>query len=60
MPDPGSFPLADMVSSLGSVVVVVFLAASLLVLWQIAIALGAVIGHLSRRGEEKRERPARV
>jgi hypothetical protein len=49
-----------MVSSFGSVVVVVFLAASLLVLWQIAIALGAVIGHLSRRGEEKRERPARV
>lgn len=49
MPDPGSFPMAELLNSLGSVVVVVFVAAVLLVLWQIAIMLGAVIANFSRK-----------
>jgi len=54
MPDPGSLPLADLLSSLSSVVVMILVGAVLLILWQVAILLGAVIANLARRsGGEK-------
>ena len=53
MPDPGSIPLADLLSSFGSVVVVLLVGAALLVLWQLAILLGAVIANLRHRGPEE-------
>jgi hypothetical protein len=54
MPDPVSIPLADIVSSFSSVVVLLFLGAMCLVLWQLAILLGAMIADLFRReGPEK-------
>jgi len=60
MPDPGGFPLAELLNSLGSVVVVVFVAALLLVLWQLVILLGALIANVSRRGEEHHNGEVRV
>ncbi len=46
MPDPGSIPLADLLSSLSSVVVMILVGAVLFILWQVAILLGAVIANL--------------
>jgi len=53
MLDPGSFPLADLLSSFSSVVVLILMGAVLLVLWQVAILLGAVIANLVRRSERE-------
>ena len=49
MPDPGSIPLADILSSFSSVIVLLLVGALFLVLWQVAILLGAVISNLWRR-----------
>ncbi len=49
MPDPGSIPLADLLSSLSSVVVMILVGAVLFILWQVAILLGAVIANLRHR-----------
>ena len=59
MPDPGGFPLTELLSSAGSVVVLVFVGAVLLVLWQVAIMLGAILANFSRRhrGEDTKEAP---
>ncbi len=53
MPDPGGFPFSELMSSAGSVVVLVLVGAVLLVLWQLAIMLGVVLANLSRRHREK-------
>jgi hypothetical protein len=57
MPGPGSFPLADMLGSVSSVMVLLLLAAVLLVFWQVAILLGALIANLLHpdRQESPRE-----
>ena len=46
MPDPASFPLADALGSVSSVMVLLLLGAVLLVLWQVAILLGALIANI--------------
>ncbi|MFH1762826.1 MAG: hypothetical protein ABIF09_01420 [Gemmatimonadota bacterium] len=53
MPDPGSFPLADVLSSFSSVIVLLLVAALFLVFWQVAILLGALIANLWRREAPK-------
>jgi hypothetical protein len=53
MPDPGSIPLADLMSSLSSIVVALMVGAILLVLWQMAILFGAIIAHLRHRGSKQ-------
>ena len=53
MPDPGSFPLADLLSSLSSAVVMILVGAVLLILWQVAILLGAVIANLGHRSRKE-------
>jgi len=52
MPDPGLMSLADSLGSFSSVVFFIFLGAGLLILWQVAILLGALISSLW-----KEERP---
>jgi hypothetical protein len=52
MPDPGSIPMAEMMSSASSVMILLLAAALLLVLWQVAILLGALIASLWRRQPE--------
>jgi hypothetical protein len=49
MPNPGSIPLADLMGSLGSLVVFLMVGAVLLVFWQLAILLGALIANLRHR-----------
>jgi hypothetical protein len=49
MLDPASIPLADIMSSFSSVVVLLLLGAVLLVFWQVAILLGTMIADLFRR-----------
>ena len=49
MPDPGSIPVADLMSAFSSVVVVLMVGALFLVLWQFAILLGALIANLWHR-----------
>ncbi|MCJ7629154.1 MAG: hypothetical protein MUO50_12300 [Longimicrobiales bacterium] len=49
MPVSGSFPLADVLSSFSSVIVLLLVGALFLVFWQVAILLGAVIANLLRR-----------
>ena len=53
MPDPGSIPLAELLSSFSSVVVFLLVGAALLVLWQLAILLGAIIANLRHRAPEE-------
>ena len=53
MPGPGSFPLADALGSASSVMVLLLLGAVLLVLWQVAIVLGALIANLYHRREKE-------
>ena len=54
MPDPGSIPLADLLSSLSSVVVMILVGAVLFILWQVAILLGVLIANLAQRGEREK------
>ena len=53
VPDPGMFPMADALSSLGSVMVFLLAASLLLIFWQMAILLGIFIADLlhEREGE---------
>jgi hypothetical protein len=44
MLDPGSIPLADLLGPLSSLVAHLLVVVSLLVLWEVAILLGALIG----------------
>ena len=60
MPDPGTLPLADVMSSFSSVVVILLLGVVLLVLWQLAIVLGAVIANLRRRARHETGGPVEV
>ncbi len=60
MPDPGSFPLADVLSSFSSVIVLLLVGALFLVLWQVAILLGALIANLWRREAPEDARPFEV
>jgi hypothetical protein len=57
MPDPGFMTLAESLGSFSSVVFFVFVGASLLILWQVLIVLGAMISNLWHRegGEEAGE-----
>ena len=56
MPDPGSFPLADALGSVSSVMVLLLLGAVLLILWQVAILLGALIANMLH-GREREQNP---
>ena len=49
MLDPGSIPLADLMGPLTSLVVFLMVGAMLLVFWQLAILLGALIANLRHR-----------
>ena len=60
MPDPGSIPLADLMSSLSSVVGALMVGAILLVLWQLAILFGALIANLRHRTQEENGSQFRV
>ena len=53
MPDPGSIPLADLMGSLSSFAVALMVGGILLVLWQLAILLGALIANLLHRGPQE-------
>jgi len=53
MPDPGSFPLADVLASFNSVLVILVLGVVFLVLWQVAILLGALIASMGRPASEE-------
>ena len=44
MPDLAALPTAEALVSLGSLLAIIFLAAALLIFWQIAILLGADLG----------------
>ena len=46
MPDFAALPTAEALGSLGSLLAIIFLAAALLIFWQIAILLGAVISNM--------------
>ena len=52
MPDPGSIPMADLMTSAGSVMGFLLAGALFLVLWQVAILLGALIASLGRKHSE--------
>ena len=52
MLDPGSIPLADLLGLLDSFTVLVLVGAALLVLWELAILLGVLIGNLKNRNRE--------
>lgn len=54
MPDFAALPTAEALGSLGSLLAIIFLAAALLILWQIAILLGAVISNMLH-SEPKKE-----
>jgi len=43
---PGSIPLADLLPTLNSFAVLILLGVAILVLWEMAIFLGALIGNL--------------
>lgn len=53
MPDFAALPTAEALGSLGSLLAIVFLAASLLIFWQVAILLGAVISNMLHGKEQK-------
>jgi len=53
MPDPGLMSFADSLGSFSSVVFFVFLGAGLLILWQVAILLGALISSLWKEERSK-------
>jgi hypothetical protein len=46
MPDFSALPTAEAVGSLGSLLAIICLAATLLILWQVAILLGAIIANM--------------
>lgn len=54
MRDFAALPTAEALGSLGSLLAIIFLAAALLIFWQIAIFLGAVISNMLH-GERKKE-----
>ena len=56
MPDVGFVSLADSLGSLTSLVFFIFLGALLLILWQVAIMLGALIASIWRRHAAKEGR----
>jgi len=53
MPDPGSFHLFELMSSASSVIVLMLAGAVLLMFWQVAILLGALIANLARRSDKE-------
>lgn len=60
MPDPGAIPLAELMSSAGSVMILLLAGVLFLVLWQVAILLGALIAVLVRRHPEDAGEELRV
>ncbi len=60
MPNPGSIPLADLMISLNSLVVFLMVGAMLLVFWQLAILLGALIANLRHRSANEDARHLKV
>ena len=60
MPDPGSIPLADLMGPLTSLVVFLMVGAMLLVFWQLAILLGALIANLRHRSASEDARHVEV
>jgi len=60
MLDPGSIPLAELLSSFSSIVVVLLVGAALLVLWQLAILFGALIANLAWRSKREKSEELRV
>ena len=55
MPDPGFVSLAESLGSASSLIFFIFVGAALLILWQVAILLGAVIANHWREGEREAE-----
>jgi hypothetical protein len=55
MPDPGFLSVAESLGSFSSLIFFIFLGATLLILWQVAILLGALIASLWREGEREGE-----
>jgi hypothetical protein len=53
MPDPGFLSVAESLGSFTSVIFFIFLGAALLILWQVAIILGALIASLWGEGNQK-------
>ena len=47
--DASSIPLADLLSSLSSVALVLMVAAALLILWEIALLLGLLVSTIRHR-----------
>jgi hypothetical protein len=47
--DPNSFPLADLFGSLSALASVILVGAVLMILWEVAILLGAFIATLRHR-----------
>lgn len=60
VPDPGFSPFADTLGSLSSVVFFVFFGASLLILWQVAILVGALFAASRRKDSGKASGPVGV
>lgn len=53
MPDPAFVSVADTLGSFTSVIFFIFLGAGLLVLWQVALMLGAVISSIRNRNSQE-------
>ncbi len=51
MPDPGFLSVAESLGSVSSLIFFIFLGAILLILWQMAILLGALIANHRREGK---------
>lgn len=53
MPDPSFLSFSESLGSFSSVIFFIFLGASLLILWQVAIMLGALMANRWREGHQE-------
>jgi len=60
MPDPGIASLAESLGSFSSVVFFIFLGAALLIFWQVAIMVGALIASFWRGDSHEDAGPVEV